>query len=467
MSEIWRMTAVEVHDLLKQRKLSAVEVLESCIGRVEEIDCTINALPETCFNRARALAAEIDKKPSKDPRNLLGLPIAVKDYNDLGGVRTTYGSPLFKENIPQKSDRTIKRLELNGANAIAKSNVPEWAGGHTFNPVYGLTRNPWDTTKTAGGSSGGSAAALASGQVFLATGNDLGGSLRTPAAFTGVVGLRPSPGLVARGPRYMPFDSLWVEGPMARCVEDVAMMLDAMVGHDNNDPWSYETNVDSYLEAARIDYFPKSVAFSEDLGIVPVEDNIRYGFRNAMSKLSKFDWEISNDIPSFEDVLDGFKVLRGLLMACMLGELVETHHDKILVDIRNNVQAGFDLKSIDIIRAEKIRQQLLVRMENFFKRHEFLICPSTSVAPFSVETPFVKEIQGQKCETYVDWFSITFAITMTSCPTLNIPCGFTETGLPIGIQVVGPLGSEARLLSFGLRLQEIFQISQKLPISPS
>ena len=466
MTEIWRMNAVEVHDLLKRRKLSALEVLESCIARVEEIDCKINALPEICFDRARGLASEIDKNPSKDPRNLLGLPIAVKDYNDLSGVRTTYGSPLFKDNIPQYSDRTITRLEINGANAIAKSNVPEWAGGHTFNPVYGLTRNPWDISKTAGGSSGGSAAALASGQVFLATGNDLGGSLRTPAAFTGVVGLRPSPGLIVRGTRYMPFDTLWVEGPMARSVEDVAMMLDAMVGHNMNDPLSYEAPVNLFLEASRMDYVPKSVGFSEDLGIVPVEENIRHGFRNAMTKISKFDWDMSDDIPSFDGVLDGFKVLRGLLMACMLGEIVETHGDEILIDIRNNVQAGFDLQSIDIIRAEKIRQKLLISMERFFKRHDFLICPSTSVAPFSVETPFVKEIQGQKCETYVDWFSITFAITMTSCPTLNIPCGFTENGLPIGIQVVGPLGSEARLLSFGRKLQEIYQITEKLPVSP-
>ena len=461
------MKAVDVRDLLKRRELSAVEVLENSISRVEAIDNDINALPERCFDRARQLAAHIDKNPSTDPRSLHGLPIAVKDYNDLSGVKTTYGSPLFKDNVAQYSDRTINILENNRANAIAKSNVPEWAGGHTFNPVYGLTRNPWDTTKTAGGSSGGSAAALASGQVFLATGNDLGGSLRTPAAFTGVVGLRPSPGLVPRGVRYMPFDTLWVEGPMARSVEDVAMMLDAMVGHDSNDPLSYETTVDSFLEAARIDHVTKSIAVSEDLGIVPVEDNIRFGFRNAMAKLSKFEWNISDDIPSFDDVLDGFKILRGLLMACMLGELVETHGDRILIDIRNNVQAGFGLKSIDIIRAEKIRQKLLVNMENFFKKHDFLICPSTSVSPFSVETPFVKEIQGKKCETYVDWFSITFAITMTSCPTLNIPCGFTETGLPIGIQVVGPLGSEVRLLSFGLKLQEIFRISENLPISPS
>ena len=229
VNQIWEMSAVKVHRLLKGKKLSAREVLESSISRIEEVDNKLNALPEKCFDRARKIAERIDSNPPKGIRNLHGLPIAIKDYNDISGVKTTYGSLLFKDNVPKDSDRTVRKLEDNGANCVAKSNVPEWAGGHTFNPVYGLTRNPWDTSKSSGGSSGGSSAALASGQVFLATGNDLGGSLRTPAAFNGVVGLRPSPGLIPRGKRYMPFDTLWVEGPMARSVEDVALMLDAMV----------------------------------------------------------------------------------------------------------------------------------------------------------------------------------------------------------------------------------------------
>ena len=230
VSQIWEMSAVEARRLLKEKKLSAKEVLESSISRIEEVDSELNALPEKCFDRARKIAERIDNNPTKIIRNLHGLPIAIKDYNDLSGAKTTYGSPLFKDNISKDSDRTVRILEDNGANCVAKSNVPEWAGGHTFNPLYGLTRNPWDTSKSVGGSSGGSSAALASGQVFLATGNDLGGSLRTPAAFNGIVGLRPSPGLIPRGKRYMPFDTLWVEGPMARSVEDVALMLDAKNG---------------------------------------------------------------------------------------------------------------------------------------------------------------------------------------------------------------------------------------------
>ena len=464
---IWEMSAVQAHELLKKREISANEILDSSIERIEEVDGDLNALPEKCFVRARELAYQIDKNKSpKSQSDLLGLPIAVKDYNDLSGVRTTYGSTIFKNNIPKVSDRTIKILERNGANPVAKSNVPEWAGGHTFNPVNGLTRNPWDISKSAGGSSGGSASALASGQIFLATGNDLGGSLRTPAGFNGIVGLRPSPGLIPRGDRYMPFDTLWVEGPMARTVEDIALMLDSMVGHDIGDPLSFPYTRPCFLEALKKDLNPKSVAVSEDLNIVPIDSEVRTVFKTAVKMISNHGWEISNDIPNFSGVLDAFKTLRGVLMASMLGDLVKTHKDAILEDIRKNVQVGFDAKSIEIIKAEKTRRNLTIEIGNFFKKHDFLICPSASVSPFSVDKPYITEIEGQKCETYIDWFSITFAITMTSCPTLSIPCGITKSGLPIGIQVIAPPRHEANLLNFGNKLQKIFGISKLLPISP-
>lgn len=225
MHELVRRSATEVVSLLARREISASEVLEAAIARIEAVDSQVNALPIRCFERARERAAKLTR--SQDAGLLHGLPVAVKDYNDLAGVRTTYGSPIFAGNVAEKSDATVARLEANGANPVAKSNVPEWAGGNTFNPVFGATRNPWNTRMSAGGSSGGSAAALAAGMVWLATGNDLGGSLRTPAGFNGVVGLRPSPGLVPRGERLQAFDTLWVEGPMGRCVSDVALMLDA------------------------------------------------------------------------------------------------------------------------------------------------------------------------------------------------------------------------------------------------
>ena len=202
MNELCRLTATEAVARLRRGEIHASDLVEASIERIESVDDVVNALPIQCFDRARAQAEKLsDEAPSRDPKSLLGLPIAVKDYNDVGGVRTTYGSPIFADNVASVSDATVSRLERNGAIPIAKSNVPEWAGGHTFNPVFGITRNPWDTRLSVGGSSGGSAAALASGSVWLATGNDLGGSLRTPASFNSVVGLRPGPGLVPRGSR--------------------------------------------------------------------------------------------------------------------------------------------------------------------------------------------------------------------------------------------------------------------------
>ena len=464
-NEIWKMKAIQAYNLLRKKEISATEILDVSISRINQVDNQLNALPEKCFERARKIANHIDRSQPLDPPNLLGLPIAVKDYNDLAGVKTTYGSPLFIDNVPRTSDRTIALLEKNGANPIAKSNVPEWAGGHTYNTVNGLTRNPWDISKSAGGSSGGSASALASGQVFLATGNDLGGSLRTPASFNGVVGLRPSPGLVPRGKRYLPFDTLWVEGPMARCIEDIALMLDAMVGQSIGDPLSFDSRNRSFLEGLKKEYSPISICVSEDLGIVSVDKEIRSVFKNAVKEMSNYSWDINNDIPCFSGVLESFKTLRAVLMASMLGDLVSNNQKDILNDIVENVQLGLNKKGLEIIEAEKTRHLLSLKMEKFFKNHDFLICPTASVPPFSVKKPFVTEIDGQKCETYIDWFAITFAITMTACPTLSIPCGITKSGLPVGIQVIAPPRKEASLLNFGMKLEEIFGMVKKLPVS--
>ena len=264
------MNATHVVNALKNKEIKPSELIEVAIKRIEEVDDRVNALPIRCFERAFEQAKTFDQSSiCGNPKNLRGLPIVVKDYNDVGGVRTTYGSPIFSENIPEESDETVKLLEKRGAIPIAKSNVPEWAGGHTFNPVHGMTRNPWNIARSAGGSSGGSAVALATGQAWLATGNDLGGSLRTPAGFNGVAGLRPSPGIVPRGQRLQPFDTLWVEGPMGRSIADVSLMLDAGRGQVLSDPLSFDNHVSSYLAAIKKEKLPKRVAFSNDLGIVP------------------------------------------------------------------------------------------------------------------------------------------------------------------------------------------------------
>jgi len=467
ISEICRMTATEAVMRLRKGEVSPIDLIEAAIERIETADGEVNALPIHCYESARATARAFDRKVHRDnPKSLQGLPIAVKDYNDVKGAVTTYGSPIYKNNIASESDATVRQLEANGAITVAKSNVPEWAGGNTFNPVFGATRNPWDLRMSVGGSSGGSAAALASGSVWLATGNDLGGSLRTPAAFNGIVGLRPGPGRVPRGKRLPPMDTLWVEGPMARNVPDLALMFDAGIGQQDDDPLSFAQNEISFVDALKSTGLPKRVAFSPDLGIVAMEKEIAGVCDKAARKFDGLGAEITGDIPEFTGVLEAFQTLRAVLFATLMAPILEQHRDRIAPEIVGNIERGLNLEPAQIFDAERARAELYRNMVSFFETHDLLICPAASVAPFPVEQRYVTEINGKPCETYIDWFSITFALTMTACPTLSLPCGFTAEGLPVGIQIVGKPRGEAALLRAAHHLEQVLAIAPMLPINP-
>ncbi len=465
MNELHKKTATEAVSLLRKGEVKPSELVSASIARIEEADQNTNALPIHCFERAIEQAR--NWKPDRDnPRSLGGLPIAVKDYNDVSGVRTTYGSPIFADNIAAKSDATVQRLERNGAIPIAKSNVPEWAGGNTFNPVLGTTRNPWNTAMSAGGSSGGSGVAVATGLIWLATGNDLGGSLRTPASFNGIVGLRPSPGRVPRGARLAAFDTLWIEGPMARCVEDVALMLDAGAGHELDDPLSFDDPSTLFADEIKGDKLPRRIAFSPNLGVVPMEPEVARICEEGARQFSRLGAEVTNDIPDFSGVLDAYQTLRAVLVAMMMGPVLAEHREKIAPEIVGNIERGLELTSDQIFSAERVRWHLYHRMAEFFDQHDLLICPAASIPPFPVEQRYIEEIDGQKCETYIDWFSITFALSMTGCPVLSLPCGFTSTGLPVGMQIVGRPRGEADLLRAAYHLEKTLGLHLGLPIDP-
>ena len=466
-NEFIKMTATQAVARLRSKEVSPLELVEASIERIETVDAKINALPIHCFEQARAQAKSIDVKAhAQNPKSLCGLPIAVKDYNDLGGALTTYGSPLFANNVAEQSDATVRQLESNGAIAVAKSNVPEWAGGHTFNPVNGTTLNPWDMRKSAGGSSGGSAAALASGSVWLATGNDLGGSLRTPAAFNGIVGLRPGPGRVPRGTRLPAMDTLWVEGPMARNVPDLALMLDAGVGQQIDDPLSFDHAGPSFVEALQKAELPKRVAFSPDLGIVSMEKEIAQICSGAGSIFEGMGVDVTDDSPDFTGVLEAFQTLRAVLFATLMEPILAKHREHIAPEIIGNIERGLNITPAQIFDAERVRIELYQKIIKFFETHDFLICPAASIAPFPVEQRYVTEIDGKPCETYIDWFSITFALTMTACPTMSVPCGFTSKGLPVGVQIMGKPRGEAALLGAAKLFEEATGISRKVPIDP-
>ena len=466
-NELIKMSATEAVARLRSKEVSPLDLVEASIQRIETVDTKVNALPIHCFEQARDQAKTIDVEAhSANPKSLCGLPIAVKDYNDLCGAVTTYGSPIFADNVAQQSDATVRQLESNGAIAVAKSNVPEWAGGHTFNPVNGLTRNPWDIRKSAGGSSGGSGAALASGSVWLATGNDLGGSLRTPAAFNGIVGLRPGPGRVPRVMRLPSMDTLWVEGPMARNVDDLALMLDAGVGQQIDDPLSFDHTGPSFVEALQGTGMPKRVAFSPDLSIVSMEKEIAKVCCGAATVFADLGADVTDEIPDFSGVLEAFQTLRAVLFATMMEPILTQHRDQIAPEIISNIERGLSINPSQIFDAERARIELYKNVTAFFETHDFLICPAASIAPFPVDQRYVKEIDGKPCETYIDWFSITFALTMTACPTISVPCGFTSGGLPIGIQIMGKPRGEASLLRVAKRFEQAVGISIQLPITP-
>lgn len=461
MSELWRLSATQCVDRLKRGEIQPADLIDAAEARIEQVDGDVNALPIRCFEHARERA----KQPLGQTL-LAGLPIAVKDYNDVGGVRTTYGSPIFAEYVPARSDLTVARLESNGAVPIAKANVPEWAGGHTFNPVFGITRNPWHTARSAGGSSGGSAAALASGQVWLATGNDLGGSLRTPAGFNAVVGLRPSPGRVPRGERLQPFDTLWVEGPMARSVADVALMLDAGAGFDARDPLSFESAAPSFCEQLERAPAPLRVGFSPDLGIAPMAREVAQVCGAAVARFEGLGVTVTDECPDFRGAIDGFQTLRAVLLATMMGPLLDQHRDQIAEDIIGNVERGLHTTPQQIFEAERNRWSLYQRVQTFFETHDLLVCPAASIPAFPVTERYVTSIDGVACETYIDWFAITFALTMTACPVLSLPCGFTEDGLPVGLQLMGKPRGEGALLSAAAALESELGIADRLPIDP-
>ncbi len=465
--ELIRLTATEAVGRLRSKELAPLDLVEASIARFQAVDTEVNALPVHCFEQARAQAASFDMSTHlANPKSLCGLPIAVKDYNDLGGAVTSYGSPIFADNVADQSDATVRQLESNGAIAVAKSNVPEWAGGHTFNPVNGLTRNPWDLRRSAGGSSGGSAAALASGSVWLATGNDLGGSLRTPAAFNGIVGLRPGPGRVPRGTRLPSMDMLWVEGPMARNVADLALMLDAGVGQHIDDPLSFAHAGPSFVDALQGTEMPGRVAFSPDLGIVSMEREIAGICSGAAGVFADMGAEVTADIPDFSGILEAFQTLRAVLFATMMEPILAQHRDQIAPEIIGNIERGLNITPDQIFAAERVRIELYRKIIAFFETHDFLICPAASIAPFPVDQRYVTEIDGKPCETYIDWFSITFALTMTACPTISVPCGFTSEGLPVGVQIMGRPRGEAGLLRAAMRFEEALGLAAQLPIQP-
>ena len=458
MDDLIRAGAVELTVRLARREVQPAELLDALAARIAAVDPQVNALPTLCPDRARAV---------RPVAPLHGLPVAVKDLSETRGVRTTHGSPIFADHIPDADDHVVERIEATGGAIYAKSNTPEFgAGAQTFNAVFGITRNPWNTALTPAGSSGGAAVALKTGMAWLAHGSDLGGSLRNPASFCGIVGLRPSVGRVPKGPAPDPWGSLSVEGPMARSVADVALFLDALAGPDPREAITLPAPATPFLAAAQAPRLPRRVAFSPDLGgLTPVDAEVAALTEAAARRLERLGVAVEVSSPDFTGAHACFQTLRALGFAVGHADQLRDHREKLKDDVIWNTEKGLALTGAEVAEALRSRGVIMARARAFFETYDLLLCPATIVPPFPVEQRFVTECAGVRFETYIDWLAIAYAITLTGHPALSLPCGFTAAGLPVGLQMVGRWQDEAGLLSHAAAL-EVELALDPAPIDP-
>src|SRR5438309_2008027 len=462
-----RATACAIVDKLKSGEVTPLDLLDVLEQRIAEVDGQVNAMPTLCFDRARTHAKALMKKPIGDRGLLAGMPIPIKDLFNVEGVLNTQGSPIFKDTIATRSDIVVEHLEHNGGVVYAKSNTPEFgAGANTFNEVFGATLNPWDLSRSAAGSSGGAAVALATGMAWLAHGTDMGGSLRNPASFCGVVGMRPSIGRVAHTPVAKIDRNLGVQGPMARNVEDLALLLDAMSGEHPADPLSLPALPDSFLSALRSASRPKRVAYSPDLGITPVDPEVAAITRKAASRFAEAGAIVEEAHPDLREAHECFHVLRAFDFAISKAALLRGKRDLLKPEVIWNIEEGLKLTVEQLERAEAQRVAMTARTLEFFKSYDLLLTPATIVPPFPVENRYVAECAGKKFNNYVEWLGIVYAITLVCCPALSLPCGFTASGLPVGLQMVAAPRAEGQLLAAAKLLEDVLGVRGTTPIDP-
>jgi amidase len=454
-SDLADCSATELSGLVRARDVSCEEVLRACLDRMERFNPTLNAvvtLNERALDDARALDDRIAKGGDAGP--LVGLPVGIKDVTEVQGLRTTYGSPLYKDHVPTEDALVVKRFRKAGAVILGKTNTPEFAaGGNTFNDVFGRTRNPWDPSRGAGGSTGGGAVGLATGMIALAQGTDLGGSLRIPASFCGVVGLRPSLGLVPTIPSAWAWDHLQVTGPMARTAEDVALALQAIAGPTPEAPWSQPVAGRDFVAATRAG--PRNglrVAYAKDIARIGVEPAVERVCRSAVDALANDGVTVEETDLDLSPGRDAFITLRGLWFLAHFATQLE-RRSEFGVNVRNNIELGLKVSARDLGAAEHVRGEIQRQFVALFERFDHLLTPTMAVPPFPVEQNYPETIAGKKMETYVDWIAPTFVLSLTGLPVASVPVGLDSKGLPVGMQIVGKPRGEEAVLALAARVQ--------------
>jgi len=450
--ELCFLPATELVHLIRGREVSVTEVMQAHLDQIERHNPAVNAVvtlvPERALDSASALDARLAKGEQGGP--LCGLPVAHKDLAPTKGIRTTFGSPVFADFVPHQDAAIVERLAKGGALTIGKTNTPEFgAGSQTFNTVFGATHNPYDVLKTCGGSSGGAAAALASGMIPIADGSDLGGSLRNPASFCNVVGLRPSAGRVPSWPSLSAWFTLSVVGPMARTVSDVALMMSAIAGPDPRSPISIEEPASQFAKPLERDFKGLRIAWSRSLGGLPVDPEVTRVLESHRNVFEQLGCVVEEADPDLRDADEIFQVMRAWNFELAYGELLKTAREQMKDTVVWNIEQGMQLSGPQLGAAERKRTLLFHRMREFMDNYDFLVAPVVQVLPFDVTVPYLTEINGEQLATYVDWMKSCYWVSVTGQPALSVPCGFSSSGLPVGIQIVGRYRDDFGVLQLG------------------
>jgi amidase len=457
-------SAKKLARMIRTRKVSATEVTRAFIGRIERVNPKVNAivtfLPDEALKRAKAL----DRKGAAGAGPLAGLPIAHKDIVATKGIRTTYGSPIFRDHVPADDHVIVERLRAAGAILVGKTNTPEFAvGAQTFNPIFGATRNPYDLSKTSGGSSGGAAAAVASGMLPFADGSDLGSSLRNPGSFCNVVGFRPTPGRVPNWPFPNAWDTLWSIGPIARTVEDAALLLSAMAGPDPRAPTSHAEAGTIFTRPLARDFRRVRIAWSRDLGGMPVDARVARALEPLRAVFKSLGCVVEDAEPDLSEADEAFQTQRAVGFVEAYGELLKSDRALMKDTVVWNIEEGLKLDAARIAKANVLRSRVFHAMRSFLERYEFLVLPTVQVPPFPVDQPFVTEIDGVKLGNYMEWMKSCYLITATSHPAISVPAAFTDEGLPVGLQVVGRYRDDFGVLQLAHAFEGATQAGMRRP----
>jgi amidase len=460
------LTAVELAQKIRSGELSAVETMEAHLAQIEKVNPQVNAivtlLPEMAMEAARKADEKLARGEEVGP--LHGLPVAHKDLVQTKGIRTTFGSLVYENFVPDEDALLVERLREAGAILLGKTNTPEFgAGSQTFNKVFGVTKNPYDLTKTCGGSSGGAAVSVACRMLPFADGSDLGGSLRNPTNFCNVVGLRPSVGRVPSWPSESGWNSFAVDGPIARTVEDTALMLSVLAGPDLRSPISLPENGAIFRNSLERNLKGIRIAWSSDLGGLPVDSRVTKTLEAQRAVFEDLGCIVEEGFPDFSDADEIFKTFRAWFYEMNLSSLLPEHRDKLKETVVWNIEAGMKLSGPELGRAEVKRTALFHRVREFMQNYDFLALPVSQVPPFPIEQEFVSEINGVQMETYLDWMRSCYFISVTGQPAISVPCGFTEDGLPVGLQLVGKPQDDLGVLQLAYAFEKASGFYQQIP----